>query len=239
MITVVPELGDAVHDVLLDLYALSETYTDGWTLIGAQMVALHGWEGGRQAPRPSQDFDVLVNVRLLTHGTRDVSRFLIDRRYEPEISANGMAHLFRRGEAEIDVLAPDGLGRRADLRTVPPNRTTAVPGGSQALSRSELTALRSREVEGRIPRPNLLGAILIKLRAVDVDDVPEAQRADVAFLLSLVEDPDALREQLRSQEPAWLYRHAYFGDSAHEIWASIDGVDPEYCALIYRRLADL
>jgi hypothetical protein len=39
-----------------------------------------------------------------------------------------------------------------------------------------------------LPRPNLLGAILVKTRAIAVDDAKDSQRIDVAFLLTLVED---------------------------------------------------
>ena len=53
---------------------------------------------------------------------------------------------------------------------------------------------------GRLPRPHLLGAILVKARAVNVDDVPNNQRADLALLLSFVDDADALVGQLVGRE---------------------------------------
>src|SRR5205814_7329496 len=55
----------------------------------------------------------------------------------------------------------------------------------------------SRTPAGDAPRPNLLGAILVKTRAVDIDDVPENQRLDLALLLSFVDDADALAAELR------------------------------------------
>src|SRR6266487_5276688 len=98
----IPELGDDHHGMWADLVELAAAYPNRWTLIGAHMVALYAWDAGLQA-RPSDDADVLVNVRIAANATEDVSRFLIDRGYEPEISANGIAHLFQRDGAAIDV----------------------------------------------------------------------------------------------------------------------------------------
>ena len=109
-----------------------------------------------------------------------------------------LAHRYRRGAASIDVLAPEGLGIRADLTTTPPGHTLQVPGGTQALQRAELVDVTFRGRHGQIPRPSLLGAIVGKSCAVDVDDAPLNQELDFALLLSLVPDPFALRDQLTS-----------------------------------------
>jgi hypothetical protein len=79
-----------------------------------------------------------------------------------------------------------------------------------------------------------LGAILIKVRAIDVDDEPQAQRSDVAFLLSLVEDPDELARQCSTAERGWLRRHAYFGDPGDACWERV--LSAEDGAIVYRRL---
>jgi hypothetical protein len=218
-----------------DLLDLQESYGGKWTIIGAHMVALYAWESGL-ASRPSDDVDVLVNVRLAARATEEVSRFLRDRGYEPEISRNGLAHLFRRGTAQIDVLAPDHLGERANIRTVAPNRTIRVPGGTQALKRSTIVRVKSRNVEGDIPRPSILGALLVKVRAIERDDLPNAQRADVALLLQLIEEPDVLARELSRAERRWLGRHDYFGDTSQPIWDEFGADDREQAALVYRRL---
>src|SRR5438876_5901395 len=111
------------------------------------------------------------------HGTRRVSRALEGMRFalDPP-TALGLGHVFRKGGVEIDVLAPDGLHTKARRITVPPAHTVQVPGGTQALRRTELVSVRLGRRRGTLPRPNLLGAILVKTRAVDIDDVPENQR---------------------------------------------------------------
>ncbi|MDQ2980710.1 MAG: hypothetical protein M3R26_00065 [Actinomycetota bacterium] len=233
----IPELPDGQHNLWCDLIDLAATHRGHWTIIGAHMVALYAWETGAES-RPSQDVDVLVNVRLAANGTQEISEFLQERGYEPEISITKVAHLFKRGTAQIDVLAPDGLGGRANTTTVRPNRTVMVPGGTQALGRSSAVSVRTRDVEGELPRPNLLGAVLVKVRAIEVDDLPDAQRADVALLLQLIDDPDTLAEDLAGTERKWLRRHKYFADPTDLHWDRFEAADPERAALVYRRLLE-
>jgi hypothetical protein len=232
----IPELGDEQHHLWRDLMDLAEAFPEQWTIIGAHMVALYAWEADLRT-RPSEDVDVLVNVRLAANAAEEVSRFLRERDYEPEISMNGMAHLFtRRHVGQIDVFVPEGLGQHANRQTVPPNRTISVPGGTQALQRSRPIAVRSRDRDGHVPRPNLLGALLIKLRAIEVDDVPAAQRADVALLLQLVQDPDAMASGLSRTERRWVRRHSYFADPTDPAWDEFEADDRERAALAYARL---
>jgi hypothetical protein len=234
----IPELGDDRHAMWLDLIKLRQTRIE-WTLIGAHMVALFAWEAGISA-RPSDDADVLVNVRVISGATREVSRFLVDQGYElSHVTPSNLGHHFIRDGSEIDVLAPEGLSARTDISTIPPARTVQVRGGSQALRRTEPVVIETRGVVGEIPRPNLLGAILVKVRAIEIDDVPEAQRSDVALLLCLVDDPDPLAADLQGAERAWLRRHAYFGDPSDGVWDTTENADRELGATVYRRLADL
>jgi hypothetical protein len=58
-----------------------------------------------------------------------------------------------------------------------------VPGGSKALRRIERVHVRLAARTGVLPRPDLVGALVLKSCAVDVDDAPEHQQQDVVFLL--------------------------------------------------------
>lgn len=118
--------------------------------------------------------------------------------------------------------------------TVPNFRTVRVPGGTQALHRSAPVAVRTRSVTGTVPLPDLLGAILVKVRAIAVDDEPQAQRSDVAFLLSLVENPDELARHCSPAERRWLRKHPYFGDPHNACWNGIVGAEDG--PIVYRRL---
>lgn len=234
----IPELGDDFHQMWVDLIELSVQARVPWTLIGAHMVALHAWEAGRDPIRPSEDADVLVDVRAVSKGTERLSSALIDLGYELDgVTPQGIAHRFRRGQVRVDVLAPDGIGERASVRTVGRARTVRVPGGTQALRRSEPQDVKSRSKRGAVHRPDLLGAILVKVRAIAVDDEPDAQRQDVAFLLSLIRDPQPLIDDLSSKERTWLRRHRYFGDPGSPCWLGLEA--SEEGSLAFRRLADV
>lgn len=210
------------EEVWLTLISLGAEKPEGWTLVGAQMVALHGFEAGRDRIRVSADADVLVDVRVIPAATREFSSHLQQLGFGLEgVSPEGVGHCFVRGVVKIDVLAPDGLGDRADVMTVPPARTVRVPGGSQALRRSEMIRVQLRDRRGEIPRPNLTGALLVKARAVDVDDSQDAQLRDLAFLLSLVEDPDKLREEMTDAERRWLRKHAELRERGHPAWRTL------------------
>lgn len=118
----------------------------------------------------------------------------------------------------IDVLAPDGLNAVERRITVPPLHTVEVPGGSQALQRTELVEVAVAGGRGLLPRPNLLGAILVKTRAISVDDAKDSQRLDTAVLLTLVADPEAMATTITTPEKAWLRAHPELNDPDGAWW---------------------
>jgi hypothetical protein len=221
----IPVHDDAQRALWETLIDLDQRQPHGWTLIGAQMVALHGYEHGRTSPRRSRDADILVNVRVVQDGTRRLSDMLFTVGFALDgVDPEGVGHRFSRGEVVLDVLGPDGLReetKHAMLRTVPPARTVSVPGGTQALERTERIAVRIGEIEGMVPRPSLLGAILIKARAVAIDDVPENQRQDLAFLCSLVGDPRAMADELSSSQRRWLRQRQELLNPSAEAWQAL------------------
>jgi len=233
----VPELGDEFHAMWLELFDLARASSVQWTLIGAHMGALHGWNVGVSQVRASRDADVLVNARAMTDGTEVLSRMLREREFEfAGASPDGVGHRFVKSQVSIDVLAPDGMGPRNALLTVGGAHTVQVPGGTQALHRSAPIKVSSRRESGEIPLPSLLGAILVKVRAIEVDDEPNAQREDVAFLLGLVDDPDPMVTELSSSERGWLRRYKDFGDPMSECYRRIENA--REAAIVYRRLAE-
>lgn len=233
----IPELGDANHETWAVLIELTKEPPAPWALIGAHMVAAHAWQRGRDLLRTTRDADVIANVRAVTNATAALSERLLEFEFELEDASRlGQGFRFRRGDVAIDVLAPDGVGAKAKLTTVAGAHTVQVPGGTQAIARSGPVAVRSRDLEGRIPVPNLLGALLVTVRAIAVDDAPDDKRRDAALLLSLVDDPSELYGDLRPSERAWLREHPNLGDPRSEAWEGI--ADPELGASVYLRLAD-
>lgn len=136
----------------------------------------------------------------------------------------------------IDVLAPEGLGRRADLTTTPPGRTIQVPGGTQALARTELLPVTHEGVQGHIPRPSLLGAIICKAAAVPVHRDRQIQLGDLALLLSLVADPPALAPQLSHKDRARLRAVAEIASPDHAVWGDLAALEAARARLTLRTL---
>lgn len=230
-----PEDGAALWEELLDL---ADEMPVPWVLIGAQMVALHAWRAEGEPPRPSRDGDVLVDVRRKPQGTRLLSEHLERRGFELQgPTRQGLGHAFSREHVTIDVLAPDNLGSRASLETLHRARTLAVPGGTQALARAEKIEVRRGPRTGSIPVPNLLGAIILKVRAIAVDDQPAAQRSDVAILLSLVTERDRASAEITPGERRLLRRYSEFGDSESAVYRGL--ARAREAAVTYRRLARL
>lgn len=205
------------------LIELGEIRPGDWTLIGGQMVFLHAAEHGVTPPRISTDLDVLVNARIVG---RPISAFvadIVERGFDLDgISPDGIAHRYRRHLVTIDVLAPEGLSDRTDLTTTPPGRTLQVPGGTQALVRSEFVPVATDTRSGLVPRPSLLGAIVAKALAVRVDDTPTAQRLDLAVLLSLVDDPFEQRDQLTNKDRQRLRSRRDLIDGGHPFWRQLE-----------------
>jgi hypothetical protein len=228
-VIVIPEDDPVAIDSWRVMLELSTKIPKGWTLIGAQMVALHAYEHGRQPPRFSPDFDIVANVRLVQDQTRRIARVLERdlgfRLSDPD--DQGIAHRFRRGQLSVDLLAPDGIGDRADLTTIPTARTIPVPGSTQALQRTELVEIEIGGTAGSVPRPSLLAAIIVKCRAIDVDDAPNSQRVDFIFLMTLVRSPRRVAESLTTNDRAHLRAKADLFDHDHGIWLGFDAEEAE------------
>lgn len=229
---VIPDVDPRVGELWEALLELAEEHPEGWTLIGAQMVFLHALEHGADPPRYSADLDVVVDVRILQSGVRLIAETLTRLGYEfTGANVADIGHRFVRGSVSIDLLAPDGVGIRTDIMTLAGARTVKVPAGTQGLQRSEPVEIRIGQRRGTVPRPNLLGAILLKSRAVEVDDVPESQRRELCFLLSLVADPVATAHDLRGKQRSWLRRREELLDPSHPAWIGIQNAEDARIAL--------
>lgn len=160
--------------------------------------------------------------------TERMARTLVDRGGEVAMPPRSNKKLGFRFEVEgevVEILGPDGL--TSDPETVDGLTTFQVPGGTQALSRTEtvLVALDGASPR-KVCRPNLLGAILIKARVV-AKERPEkfdSDRQDLIRLLSYVEDPRGLAAQdgLIGSEKKWL----------RNIEKKLDAADPVVAQLV-------
>ncbi len=96
----IPDLGEGFLEMWRELLLLAKQAPAPWTLIGAHVVALHGWKAGRKQPRASKDADILVNARVVGGGTQMVSQSLLSRGFSLDgVSPEGIGHRFVRGAA--------------------------------------------------------------------------------------------------------------------------------------------
>lgn len=208
-----------------------------WVLIGGLMVSLIEREHGGGVGRATADVDALVDVRAVSDATLEASTRLSSAGFVPQPAPDGLAYRFVRGDDIVDVLAPDNLGSRADLRTVPPNLTLAAPGGSQALARRRIVAVRLPGDTFELPVPTLVGALLIKARAAAGSRMsPEKHRRDLARLLVLVEDVEAIRSEISDRERGYLRVHDRLRDPRDPAWRGIVGAEDAIVA--FGRLVD-
>ena len=179
---------------------------DRWTLVGGLMVQLHAFER-RRSSRLTADVDFLGDSRRRPSMTVRIAEVLKRRGGEmamPPRTNKNLGYRFEVGGSIIEVLGSEGV--RRDPKTLGEYRTFQVPGGTQALARTEVVRVSLAGGEPvDVRRPSLLGAILIKARAVAKKrDKFESDRQDLIRLLGFVEDPRALAAGIKGNEKKWL-----------------------------------
>lgn len=142
-----PALPAPINELWHVLLDLGERLTAPWSVIGGQMVLLHVLEHGQVPPQVSQDGDVIADIRSDATAITAIVAQLGALGFELDgISADGLAHRYTR-DAEprrvvIDVLAPEGVGERANLQTSP-------PGPNSGSARRDAGACAHREGDNR------------------------------------------------------------------------------------------
>jgi hypothetical protein len=204
-----------------------------WVVVGGQMVMLLEFELGVTSGRATRDLDVIVDVRVVVGAIRTAADRLRTGGFEP---LPEHAHRFVRGQDVVDLLAPDHLGDRADLTTVPPQSTTAIPGGTRALATRRVAEVA---VAGQdhfdLPIPTLAGAIALKVAAFSIRRA-DRDLEDLVRLLALVGDVEVLRDELKPADRRALGSIGALRDRGHRAWRVARDPDDAQAALA--RLAD-
>ena len=222
-VVVLPPLGPPVDRLWHLLLDLGEMLSVGWTIVGGQMVLLHALEHGQVPPQISQDGDLIADIRADRGALAAVVKALHEFGFAlAGIAAGGVAHRFERPGSPkpvvIDVLAPEGVGARADLSTEAPGRTIEVPGGTQALARTEHVEVQHESRRGTVPRPSLLGAVVAKGAACALPGDNSRHLRDLALLCALIEDPFEMSEQMTSKDRRRVLDARVLLDSGHSAW---------------------
>jgi len=186
-----------------------------WLLVGAQMVVLLEHEAGRPSSRATADIDAMVDVRAVTGGVKHAARRLLIAGFEPDAQHG---YRFVRGAAQVDLLAPDHLGPRADLTTIPPATTAAIAGGTRALEVARVLEVSVDGVGiGALPVPSLTGAIILKVSAWHGRKATR-DLEDLVRLFDLVGDVEAARHELKRTERRSLAAVAPLLRPEHPAW---------------------
>jgi hypothetical protein len=201
-----------------------------WVLVGGLMVAILEREHGIRVSRTTVDVDVLIDVRAVTQATRHAADRLKNAGFVPQQSIDGLAQRFVRGDDIVDVLAPEHLGPRADLVTVPPGRTLEAVGGRQALERRRIVTVDAAGQRFALPVPTLLGAVVIKAR-VSASSRQEKHLRDLARLLALVDDLAAMHAEMSRSERKYLRARSELRDPGHAAWSGIANSEDAIIAL--------
>jgi hypothetical protein len=235
MTVVLTGLTERQRQSWIGLLDVAADFPDGWCLVGGQMVHLYCQERGFSPSRPTNDGDVVLDVRAQPNVLRDFTGALAAVGFTSAgVSPEGHQHRWVRDRASIDVLIPQGLGRAADTRTgITGGTTLATPGAQQAINRSEPVTVQVDEAVGTIRRPNMLGALVAKAAAFSVPSDPAKERhlTDFATLAAMARGSDRIGQQLTARD--WRYLTPIFValDNSRRLWASIEGAERGVLAL--------
>ncbi len=199
--------------VMRCLHLLSKTIeTENWCLVGGLMVLVAARSAGRTSSRAegTKDGDVVVDVVSEPTLLTAVTNTLLSLGYrQPEDHHRGEDFArctFVSGLSQLDVLAPDDTPTDR-LDTENGLRSLAIPGGRRALRAAVMTRIYySDEGLAEIRVPTLSGAICVKAAAA-LDRRTERyahHSQDVAYLLSCIRDPFAMRSELDDEDQELL-----------------------------------
>lgn len=171
----------------------------GWTIVGGQMVYAHCVSRGYDGIRPTTDADTVLDVRARGRILYEFTTVLKELGFSPEANnvAGHQSH-WRFDEVRVDVMIPTSLGSRASQRTgVSGGTALETPGAQKAINRSRLVEVRWEGTDGgKVPLPSMLGALVAKSRAFQIDRLPGRERhlEDLLALTTVALPSDRLND---------------------------------------------
>lgn len=128
MTVVMPAMTTAQVQAWAALFHLSARLGRTWCLVGGQMVHLYCAEGGCTPNRPTEDADAVLGVRAQPDIVERFTHALVEMGWSSAgESPEGHQHRWVRDGAQIDVLIPTDVGRRAASRRGATGGTTIKP----------------------------------------------------------------------------------------------------------------
>jgi hypothetical protein len=222
------------------LVALDERLASPWCLVGGQMVVLHCLEHDIVPPRATDDGDIVVDVFVERAALRHATAVLADLGFAQRTDSGGYGYRWAKGDAHVDVLVPD----RANAQQRPPRtavgaRSVETPAAQQAVARAQRVPVVVGGLTGYVPRPDLLGAVVVKAAAAVADTRDaERHRQDVAVLCGLAATGGlpALLRAVTPKDRRRLHKVAAAMPAGHRIWRHAP--DPPAAADAFRLLLE-
>ncbi|AHI00690.1 hypothetical protein GCM10010174_62200 [Kutzneria viridogrisea] len=212
-----PELPDGRDQVLWPrLLDLTEALTVPHVLVGGLMVYLHGAVAGRARPRPDREIEVLADLRS---ASADLPAVLGALGYEPDEVRPGR---YSRGDGiPVTVRALERVKPKPPARKAPPVPVATVPGGTTVLADPVAVRAEYGPRAAQLFLPDLARALFATARGYLVDHEPH-RVADVAYLVSLTEDPAKVLDELGASRSAERFEFlAELDDPAHTAWLDL------------------
>lgn len=193
---------------------LARIMPTGWSLAGGTLVRLHGVERHARFPRATTDIDIILDIRAYPESKTKIGPALSECGFKVPLPPNpaNQDHRWERiveGEpgvkAQIDVLAPSGLGAHTNEQKFPGiGRLLTTRGGQLGIDRSEMVNVCvDSEFNVTVSRPDLVGALYEKCSAIlNTGDANKVRHfEDINFLTTLFERGDrAELQKLRKKE---------------------------------------
>lgn len=198
----IPDTDPSEYELWAAIVELS-TLDVQWTLVGGQMVRVHAHLVGVEPPSVTADADVVADVRARPDALVAIVQKLRSIGFVGEAGTGRFTKPATPLALKFDVLIPESVGVRTERRVQRTLHTVSAPGATQALQRSERVEVDMAGTVHAVPVPNLLGAVILKACAVDLpitEDERYRHKRDLVFLLSLVDNPLHVREQLVAKD---------------------------------------
>lgn len=208
-----------------------------WTLVGGLMTQLHAVHRGIDTVRTTDDVDIVLHVETIPGVPGVAARALESLGYAMLGSIDpreNTAHRFRRGRQTVDlvsggsdvvdVLVADHAPPRV-VQTLRGREMVAIEGGTQALQRTVNATLGiQHDRTTTVSVPSALGAVVLKAAAFRTDSRnPERHLLDGAVLLACINDPYAVRDQLRGSDRGRLLSLRRHLPDDSPAWRLLDG----------------
>ncbi|MGB7964371.1 MAG: hypothetical protein WCF12_15625 [Propionicimonas sp.] len=154
-----------------------------WILVGGLMVHAHARLAGITHPRPTDDADLVVELRAGNYS--EAARALQGLGYQRHESLDHRApfHRFARGSEQVDLMAPEGKPVRFAGRDV-----LRVPGSRSALNR---TIVFTTPTGVMIRIPDLASALSLKGAAYQLPGINRVRHLQDAVTLFACADTTA------------------------------------------------